>query len=75
VLAGVLSYAAYAGRVPYEALLLFLFGLGAGAPVLLAGTAAGGMATRLDRAGLRPWVDRVTGAALLGVGFYLLWTA
>ena len=74
VLAGVLSYAAYEGSVPYGALLLFLFGLGAGAPVLLLGTAAGGVATRLDRAGWRPWVDRATGVVLLGVGFYLLWT-
>lgn len=75
VLASVLSYAAYEGSVPYGALLLFLFGLGAGAPVLLVGTAVGGVATRLDRAGWRPWVDRVSGVALLGVGFYLLWTA
>lgn len=75
VLAGVLSYAAYEGNVPYGALLLFLFGLGAGAPVLLVGTAAGGVATRLDRAGWRAWVDQATGIVLLAVGFYLLWTA
>ncbi|MCC6131333.1 MAG: cytochrome c biogenesis protein CcdA [Acidobacteria bacterium] len=75
VLAGVLSYAAYEGKVAYGALLLFLFGLGAGVPVLLIATVAGGVATRLDRGGWRPWVDRVTGGVLLGVGFYLLWTA
>ena len=75
VLASVLSYAAYQGSVPYGAILLFLFGLGAGLPVFLIGTAAGGLATRLDAIGLRPWVDRTTGVMLLGVGFYLLWTA
>lgn len=75
VLASVLSYAAYQGSVSYGAILLFLFGLGAGLPVLLIGTAAGGLATRLDAIGLRPWVDRATGLMLLGVGFYLLWTA
>lgn len=75
VLASVLSYAAYQGSVPYGAVLLFLFGVGAGLPVLLIGTAAGGLATRLDGAGLRPWVDRLTGVMLLGFGFYLLWTA
>lgn len=75
VLASVLSYAAYQGSVPYGAILLFLFGIGAGLPALLIGTAAGGLATRLDGAGLRPWVDRATGVLLLGVGFYLLWTA
>jgi len=75
ILGGVLSYAAYEASVPYGALLLFIFGLGAGTPVLLVGTATGGLAARLDRAGWRPWVDRLTGAVLLGVGFYLLWTA
>ncbi len=75
VLASVLSYAAYQGSVPYGAILLFLFGLGAGLPVLLIGTAAGALALRFDAAGLRKWVDRATGVMLLAVGFYLLWTA
>ncbi len=75
VLAGVLSYAAYEGNVAYGALLLFLFGLGAGVPVLLFATATGRVATRLERGSWRPWVDRVTGGVLVGVGFYLLWTA
>ena len=75
VLASVLSYAAYQSSVPYGAILLFLFGLGAGLPVLLIGTAAGSVAMRLDTAGLRAWVDRATGLMLLGIGFYLLWTA
>lgn len=75
ILASILSYAAYQGSVSYGAILLFLFGLGAGLPAFLIGTAAGGLSTRLDTAGLRPWVDRATGVMLLGVGFYLLWTA
>jgi uncharacterized membrane protein YfcA len=45
------------------------------APILLIGTAGGGLASRLDRAGWRPWVNQATGLVLLGVGFYLLWTA
>ena len=75
VLASVLSYAAYQGSVSYGAILLFLFGVGAGLPVFAIGTAAGGLATRLDAIGLRPWVDRTTGVMLLGMGFYLLLTA
>ncbi|WP_428265854.1 cytochrome c biogenesis CcdA family protein [Haliangium sp.] len=75
VLASVLTYAAYQGSVVYGAILLFLFGLGAGIPVLLIGTVAGGLGTRLDWAGFQRWVDRVTGVLLLGVGFYLLWSA
>ena len=72
VLASVLSYAAYEGSIAYGALLLFLFGLGAGLPLLLACTVAGGIAARMDRAGWRAWLDRATGVVLLAVGFYLL---
>jgi len=72
VLASVLCYAAYEGNIPYGALLLFLFGLGTGLPVLLTCTVAGGIAARMDGAGWRAWVDRATGVVLLAVGFYLL---
>lgn len=75
VLASVLSYAAYEGSVPYGAVLLFLFGLGAGVPILVIGTTAGGLAARLGSAKWRSWIDRGAGAMLLAIGFYLLWTA
>lgn len=75
VLAAVLSCAAFKGSVPYGAVLLFLFGLGAGIPMLLVGTTAAGLAGLLDARGWRLWVDRGTAAVLLALGFYLLWTA
>ena len=75
LLASVLSYAAYKGSVPYGGVLLFLYGLGAGVPVLVVATSAGGLAARLDRNGWLPWIDQITGAVLLGLGFYILWTA
>lgn len=75
VLASVLSYAAHRGSVPYGATLLFAYGIGAGFPILLLGTAVGGLAARLDAKGWRPAVNRLTGIALLGLGFYLLWTS
>lgn len=75
VLASVLSYAAYQGQMFYGALLLFLYGLGAGTPMLLVGTTAGSMVRRLDGAGWKVWVDRGAGGALLALGFYLLWIA
>jgi cytochrome c biogenesis protein CcdA len=75
VLASVLSYAAYERRVLYGALLLFLYGFGAGLPVLIAGTAAGRLAERLERKGYQLWVDRATGVLLLALGFYLVWIA
>ncbi len=75
VLAAVLSFAAYQQRVAYGGVLLFAYGLGVGLPILVLGTAAGSLARRLDALGWRTWVDRAAGAALLALGFYLLWVA
>lgn len=75
VLTSVLSYAAFKGNVYYGALLLFVYGLGAGMPLLAAASLSSRFAQRVDLRGYRPWVDRVTGALLLALGFYLLWVA
>lgn len=75
VLASVLSFAAYKQSVAYGAALLFAYGIGVGLPILVLGAAASGMARRLDRLGWNAWVDRLSGAALVALGFYLLWAA
>lgn len=75
VLASVLSFAAYKQSLAYGAALLFAYGIGVGLPILLLGTAASELARRLDRLGWRTWVDRISGVALVALGFYLLWVA
>ncbi len=50
-LAAILSYAALKGSVLFAAGLLFFHGLGNGLPLLIIGTAAGGITKRLDRSG------------------------
>ena len=75
VLASVLSYAAFKGNAYYGALLLFVYGLGAGIPLLAAASVSTRFAQRLDLRGNRLWVDRTTGALLLGLGLYLIWVA
>ncbi len=75
VLASVLSFAAYKQSVAYGAALLLAYGIGIGLPILVLGTAAGSLARRQDRLGWRAWVDRASGAALVALGFYLLWVA
>ena len=72
LLASILSFAAYQGRLGYGALLLFAYGIGLAVPVLVLGLSAGRFAGWLDRAGWRPWVDRVTGLVLVVFGLYLL---
>jgi cytochrome c biogenesis protein CcdA len=75
LLASVLSYAAFKGQVFYGAILLFMYGLGVGTPLLLVGTATGNLAHRLDEAGWKAWVDRGAGTMLLALSLYLFWTA
>ena len=75
VLASVLSFAAYKQSVAYGGALLFAYGIGLGLPMLVLGTAATGIARRLDRFGWRVWVDRLSGSALVALGFYLIWIA
>lgn len=75
ILASVLSYAAYDGSVPYGGALLFVYGLGAGLPIALAAFVAGGAATRLAQGRWQKWVNSIAGAALIAIGFYLVWAA
>lgn len=73
VLASVLSYAAYQQSFVYGGLLLFLYGIGNGLPVMLVGTAAGGILKRLDCSRFGNWIDPIVGGLLILLGFYLLW--
>lgn len=73
VLASVLSYAAYEQSFVYSGLLLFLYGIGNGLPLVLVGTAAGGVLKCLDGSRYRTWIDIIVGGLLILLGFYLLW--
>lgn len=73
VLASVLSYAAYKQNLVYGGLLLFLYGLGTGLPLVLVGTAAGGLLKRFDCSRYGRLIDPLIGSSLLLLGFYLLW--
>jgi len=73
VLAAVLSFAAYKQSFLYGGLLLFLYGIGNGLPLVLVGTAAGGLLKRLDCSRFGNWIDPMVGGGLILLGFYLLW--
>lgn len=75
VLAAILSYAGYQGRLLYGALLMFLYGVGIGIPILLIGTGASRLSRRFAGAAWHGWINRTAGVVLLVLGFYLLWTA
>ena len=73
LLASVLSFAASEQSFLYGGLLLFLYGIGNGLPLLLAATAAGGALTRLEGSRVGHWIDPIVGGLLVLLGFYLLW--
>ena len=72
VLAGILTYAAYKGSLVLGALLLFVYGVGNGLPLLLLGTGTGALTRRFGAGRADAWAGRISGALLVGLGFYLL---
>jgi cytochrome c-type biogenesis protein len=75
VLASVLSYVAYKGSIIFGATLLLLYGIGWSVPLVVVGTAAGQLTARLEKAGYGIWTERISGAALLTLGLFLVWRA
>lgn len=75
LLASVLAFAAYKQSFLYGGLLLLLYGLANGLPLVLVGTASGGLLRRLDARGCGNRIDTIIGGLLLLLGFYLLWKA
>lgn len=73
ILVSVLSFAVYKQSFIYGGLLLFLYGIGNGLPVMLVGTASGNMLKRLDCSRFGNWIDPIVGGLLILLGFYLLW--
>jgi cytochrome c-type biogenesis protein len=76
VLAVILTYVmAEQSSLVYGAALLFIYALGRGVPIVLAGTFTGALK---DLRGLGRWsgtIEKVSGVILLLVGFYFLWSA
>ncbi len=76
VLAVILTYVmAEQPSLVYGAALLFIYALGRGVPIILAGTFTGALK---GLRGLGRWtatIEKVSGVILLLVGFYFLWSA
>ncbi|MBN1937374.1 MAG: hypothetical protein JW934_22145 [Anaerolineae bacterium] len=76
VLAAILTYVmAQQGGLVYGAALLFVYALGRGVPIVLAGTFAG-VVKQLQALGRwMPLIEKASGVVVLCVGFYLIWIA
>jgi cytochrome c-type biogenesis protein len=75
VLAAILTYVMAEGAITYGATLLFVYALGRGVPVVLAGTFTGALKEMQALGRWSPVIERASGVIILAVGFYFLWTA
>jgi len=76
VLAAILTYVmAQQGAVVYGAALLFVYAMGRGVPIVLAGTFTGFLK---QLQAFSQWIhvlEKVSGVIIIGVGLYFLWMA
>jgi cytochrome c-type biogenesis protein len=75
VMAAILTYVMAKGALIYGAVLLFVYALGRGVPVVLAGTFTGLLK---QMQGLGRWsrsLELASGLIVMAVGFYFLWIA
>ena len=75
VLAAILTYVMAEGAVAYGALLLFIYALGRGVPIMAAGTFTGALKGFLAFGRWSAVLERISGAIIIGVGLYLIWLA
>jgi cytochrome c-type biogenesis protein len=76
VLAAILTYVVAQGEALfYGASLLFIYALGRGVPIILAGTFAGALKQIQSLGSWSQTLEKVSGILILGVGLYFLWIA
>ncbi len=76
VLAAILTYVvAQKSSLLYGAFLLFLYALGRGIPIVLAGTFTGMLKNFQLMGRFSPVLEKISGIIIIIVGFYFLWIA
>jgi len=75
VLAAILTYVMAKGALLYGAALLFIYALGRGVPVVLAGTFTGVLKSFQKLGRWSDVIEKASGVIVIGVGFYFLWIA
>ena len=75
VLAAILTYVMAKGALLYGAALLFVYALGRGVPVVLAGTFTGVMKSFQKLGRWSEVIEKASGVIVIGVGLYFLWLA
>lgn len=73
ILLGILTLVAMQGDLLYGATLMFIYGLGAGLPLLLVGHGMDRMQEWLLMPRRQQWLRQVSGLLLISVGLYIAW--
>ncbi len=74
-LAAILTYVMAKGALAYGATLLFVYALGRGVPVVLAGTFAGALKGLQNIGRWSELIEKASGLIIIAVGLYFLWIA
>ena len=75
VLVAILTYVMAKGALLYGAGLLFVYALGRGVPVVLAGTFTGALKSFQKLGRWSEVIEKASGVIVIGVGLYFLWIA
>ena len=75
ILLGILTLVALQGDFVYGGLLMFVYGLGAGMPLLMVGHGYERLRPCFATPHRQRWLRNVSGILLLGVGVYIVWVA
>ncbi len=74
ILLGILTLVAMQGDLIYGGVLMFIYGLGAGIPLLLIGHGFNRIQKRFIAPNRQKWLQRVSGLLLIGVSLYIVWS-
>jgi cytochrome c-type biogenesis protein len=75
ILAAILTLVMLKGQTAYGATLLFVYGLGRGTPIILAGTFAAVVKALPALERFTNWMDKAAGLVLIAIGLYFVWIA
>ena len=75
VLAAILTYVMAKGALIYGAALLFVYAIGRGVPIVLAGTFTGVLKSVQKLGQWSEIIEKASGVIVIGVGLYFLWMA
>ncbi|WNF38407.1 cytochrome c biogenesis protein CcdA [Bacillaceae bacterium IKA-2] len=75
ILLVILTYVLLNGQMMYGAVLLFLYGLGRGVPLMIIGTITGATVALPKIAAFSEKIEKFAGVFLIGLSLYLFWSA